>query len=63
MTIQNRVTRRRAKRTLGVVRARFEPFTARAEGVELWAYQSGRWLPLGGCPLGTPTAQHIAVEA
>ena len=63
MTIQNRVTRRRAKRTLGVVRACFEPFTAQAEGVEFWAYQSGRWLPLGSHTFRQRAAQDLPVEA
>lgn len=43
MTVQNRVTRRRAQRTLGAVRAHFTPFTAEGRGVALWFYQAGGW--------------------
>lgn len=53
MTIQHRVTRRRARRTLGAVRASFTPFEARAEGVALWRYVGGPWEALADLPLGS----------
>lgn len=53
MTIQHRVTRRRALRTLGAVRANFTPFTAEACGISLWFYQKGRWVPLEKIELAT----------
>ena len=43
MTVQHRVTRRRAQRTLGAVKGKFVPFTATAEGVALWFYDGGPW--------------------
>ena len=46
MTVQNRVTRRRAQRTLGSVRGSFTPFTATCEGIALWFYMGGPWAPL-----------------
>ncbi|WP_031555206.1 2'-5' RNA ligase family protein [Parvularcula oceani] len=47
VTVQNKVTPDTAKASLGVIRAGFEPFAARAEGVQIWAYKGGPWGAMG----------------
>ncbi|MCF3932630.1 2'-5' RNA ligase family protein [Acuticoccus sp. M5D2P5] len=50
VTIQNKVTPEIARETHARLCATFEPFTARAEGLQLWHYRGGPWSPLGAVP-------------
>lgn len=47
VTIQNKVTPERARRTLEAVARGFVPFEGRAEGIQLWRYRGGPWQPAG----------------
>lgn len=46
VTIQNKVTPEIARATLAALSADFAPFTATAEGLQLWWYRGGPWAPL-----------------
>ncbi|WP_420393642.1 2'-5' RNA ligase family protein [Acuticoccus sp.] len=46
VTVQNKVTPERAKATLAELERSFHPFTATAEGLQLWHYRGGPWSPL-----------------
>lgn len=52
VTIQNKVTPEEARRTLRELEAGFVPFTASAEGVNLWRYLGGPWQPLRSVRFG-----------
>jgi hypothetical protein len=43
VTVQNKVTRARARATLTRLRASFVPWTGRVETLELWHYDGGPW--------------------
>ncbi|WMS42266.1 2'-5' RNA ligase family protein [Acuticoccus sp. MNP-M23] len=46
VTIQNKVTPETACATLAALSDGFRPFTATAEGLQLWWYRGGPWDPL-----------------
>ncbi len=46
VTIQNKVTPETARATLAALEETFTPFTATAEGLQLWHYRGGPWSPL-----------------
>ncbi|MEM9223699.1 MAG: 2'-5' RNA ligase family protein [Pseudomonadota bacterium] len=46
VTVQNKVSPQQARETLGTLSAEFSPFSARAEGLQLWWYRGGPWAPL-----------------
>lgn len=48
VTVQNKVTPEAARALLTRLRADFVPWTARAEGLDLWRYADGPWEPDGG---------------
>lgn len=48
VTVQNKVTPAAARALLDDLRASFVPGTARAEGLDLWRYDGGPWVPDGG---------------
>ena len=50
VTIQNKVTPDAARATLAALEAEFTPFTATAEGLQLWHYRGGPWSPLAAVP-------------
>jgi len=52
VTIQNKVSPAEARETLAQLSAGFSPFTATAEGVQLWWYRGGPWAPLAAVPFG-----------
>jgi 2'-5' RNA ligase len=52
VTVQNKVTPQQARRTLERLVAAFEPFTGRAEGLQLWRYRGGPWEPAGAVAFG-----------
>jgi len=54
VTVQNKVSRAQARRTLATLPARFAPFTATAEGLQLWRYRGGPWAPLAAVPFTPP---------
>ena len=45
VTVQNKVTKAEARRTLDLLHRDFAPFPATAEGLQLWQYQGGPWSP------------------
>lgn len=47
VTVQNKVSPGEAKRTLDLLKRDFVPFSATAEGFQLWCYKGGPWAPLG----------------
>ena len=47
VTIQNKVTPAEARRTMRTLLASFEPFGGWAEGLQLWRYDGGPWVPAG----------------
>lgn len=50
VTIQNKVTPETARATLTALSDGFRPFTATAEGLQLWWYRGGPWAPLAAVP-------------
>lgn len=52
VTVQNKVTPEEARQTLADLAAGFTPFTATAEGLQLWWYRGGPWAPLAAVPFG-----------
>jgi 2'-5' RNA ligase len=52
VTIQNKVTPQEARRTLERLEASFQPFTGRAEGLQIWHYRGGPWEPAGAVGFG-----------
>lgn len=50
VTIQNKVTPEEARATLVTLGEDFRPFTATAEGLQLWRYRGGPWSPLAAVP-------------
>lgn len=50
VTIQNKVTPEAARATLATLSEGFRPFTATAEGLQLWWYRGGPWAPLAAVP-------------
>ena len=47
VTVQNKVSPQMARATEAHLSRDFVPFTAVAEGVQLWSYRGGPWAPLG----------------
>ncbi|MEO0398748.1 MAG: 2'-5' RNA ligase family protein [Pseudomonadota bacterium] len=47
VTIQNKVTAQEAVGLYSHLSATFEPFAAMVEGVQVWRYDGGPWVPLG----------------
>ncbi len=43
VTVQNKVSPPQARKLQALLSQDFEPFTARGEGLTLWAYQNGPW--------------------
>lgn len=54
VTIQNKVTPERARRTLAGLDAIFHPFGFTIEGLQLWHYRGGPWESAGLFPFGGP---------
>ena len=52
VTVQNKVTKATAEACRAVVETEFEPWSARAEGVQLWSYEGGPWGTLGAVGFG-----------
>ncbi|MBB4658995.1 2'-5' RNA ligase family protein [Parvularcula dongshanensis] len=52
VTVQNKVTKATAEACRAVIEAEFEPFTATAEGVQLWSYEGGPWGTIGAVSFG-----------
>lgn len=52
VTVQNKVAPAEAKALLQDLRTGFAPFTATAEGLELWRYRGGPWDPVRRFPFG-----------
>lgn len=52
VTVQNKVSPAEARETLDALAAEFAPFTATAEGLQLWHYRGGPWAPLAAVPFG-----------
>ncbi len=52
VTIQNKVTPARARRTLQGLEAIFDPFACRIEGLALWRYRGGPWEEVATYPFG-----------
>lgn len=50
ITVQNKVSPEKAKETLQILQASFQPFPATAVGFQLWAYQGGPWQFLKNYP-------------
>ncbi|XWN34314.1 MAG: 2'-5' RNA ligase family protein [Devosia sp.] len=47
VTVQNKVSKATARHTYEALLARFAPFSAKAEGVQLWRYCGGPWQAMG----------------
>jgi 2'-5' RNA ligase len=45
VTIQNKVTRERAKATFARVASNFEPWSGRGIGLDVWRYLGAKWAP------------------
>ena len=56
VTVQNKVAREDAERTLFDLQSSFEPFEAIAEGLQLWHYRGGPWSAIAAVPFGGPRA-------
>ncbi|WP_108660703.1 2'-5' RNA ligase family protein [Acuticoccus kandeliae] len=54
VTIQNKVTPEHARETLARLSTDFRPFSARAEGLQLWHYRGGPWSPLAAIAFSGP---------
>ena len=52
ITVQNKVKKRRAQKTLSVLKSADMPDRVRAEAVELWFYRGGPWEEAGRLVLG-----------
>lgn len=52
VTIQNKVTPARARRTMQGLEAIFDPFSCRIEGLALWRYRGGPWEEVAAYPFG-----------
>lgn len=52
VTIQNKVSPALARATLADVERAFAPFPATVEGIQLWRYAGGPWVPAGAFALG-----------
>lgn len=50
VTVQNKVTPEAARALLAELAAGFEPWRARALGIDVWRYVGGPWLPLARVP-------------
>jgi 2'-5' RNA ligase len=57
VTIQNKVTPARARRTLQGLETVFEPFACGIEGLSLWRYRGGPWEPVTSYPFGAAPSQ------
>ena len=53
VTIQNKVTPAEARETLERLAQDFRPFTATAEGLQLWFYRGGPWSPVAAVPFAS----------
>jgi len=53
VTVQNKVEPATARATQAELEAAFEPFTAHAEGLQLWRYRGGPWTPAGAIAFGS----------
>jgi 2'-5' RNA ligase len=56
VTVQNKVSPERARKTFDALQSVFEPWSFLIEGVELWHYRGGPWeraatFPFGGAPV------------
>ncbi len=54
VTVQNKVSPERARRTLEQLREEFVPFSTTARAVRLWRYDGGPWSPRERFALGSP---------
>ncbi len=52
VTVQNKVSPQMARATQEALELAFTPFTAVAEGLQLWAYRGGPWSPLAAVGFG-----------
>ncbi|RAI00879.1 phosphoesterase HXTX [Acuticoccus sediminis] len=52
VTVQNKVTPETARATRAELERTFTPFTATAEGLQLWHYRGGPWAPLAAVAFG-----------
>lgn len=52
VTVQNKVSRDRAVRTLDALRAGFAPWDGTADALDLWRYRGGPWEAVSHVPLG-----------
>ncbi len=57
VTIQNKVTPERARRTLQGLDAIFSPFPCEIEGLSLWRYRGGPWEPVATYPFGAAPSE------
>jgi len=60
ITVQNKASPGAAQRTFEDLSRAFTPFSATAQGVQLWHYAGGPWSPLGVITFTAPTRQRGA---
>ncbi|GAB5376119.1 MAG: hypothetical protein AcusKO_25810 [Acuticoccus sp.] len=59
ITVQNKVSPQEAHATLDHLAATFTPFSATAEGLQLWWYRGGPWQPLAAVPFACPRRRRL----